>query len=86
MGFSRDAPDRQDASQDFIEVGLAAMLGGIAGLVLGAMVGAAVSWLFLSSESWHSEPPTIVGVIGGAILGIVVGLVRATADPDGSAS
>lgn len=85
MEPSRDASDGQDSSQDFIEVGFAALLGGVAGLVIGAMVGSAASWLFVSNETWYSQPPTIIGIIGGAILGIVVALVKA-GDPEGSAS
>ena len=87
MDARRDAPDRQDHSQDFIEVGFAAILGGVVGLVVGALVGSAASWLFVSSETWYSQAPTIIGIVGGAILGIVVALVKATTgDPERSAS
>ena len=76
MDAGREAPDEQDGSQDFIGVGFVAILGGIAGLILGALMGSIASWLFVSSEAWGSQPPTFIGIIGGAILGVAIALVK----------
>jgi uncharacterized protein involved in exopolysaccharide biosynthesis len=82
MDARPDAPDEQDGSQDFIVVGFVAIVGGIAGLILGALVGSVASWLFVSAEAWGSQPPTIIGIIGGALLGVAIALVRTTSDRD----
>ena len=82
MDARREAPDEHEGSHDFIGVGFVAILGGLAGLILGAMVGSVASWLFVSSEAWGSQPPTLIGIIGGAVLGVAIAVAKAPSDPE----